>query len=130
MKFTADQRKRWALAQERSRLNDLPGTLEILSKLVAEAPESAGLNATYANTLKEVGETAPAIEHFKRAVKLAPTVELYSLGLFHIYWAQGMQDEAFTEMRRFMASSDSADYREIVAEINSKWPNGTQLTRY
>jgi predicted Zn-dependent protease len=120
MTFTEDQRRQWTLAQERSRLNDLPGTLEVLSKLVAEAPESAMVNATFANTLKAVDDTALAIEHFKRAVKLAPRVELYSLGLFHIYWAQGMQDEAFIEMKRFMAISDSADYREIVAEINSK----------
>jgi predicted Zn-dependent protease len=124
MAFTKHQRKQWALAQERSRLDDVPGTLKILRDLVAEIPESAMLNATFANTLKALNDIEPAIEHFQTAVKLAPTSELYSLGLFHIFWSQGRQDDAFNEMKRFMAISDSADYREIVAEINSKWPHG------
>jgi hypothetical protein len=52
MAFTKHQREQWARAQERSRLDDVPGTLEILRNLVAEIPESAMLNATFANTLK------------------------------------------------------------------------------
>jgi predicted Zn-dependent protease len=124
MAFTKYQREQWALAQERSRLDDVPGTLKILRDLVAENPESAMLNATFANTLKAVNDIEPAIEHFQAAVKLAPTSELYSLGLFHIFWSQGRQDDAFNEMKRFMAVSDSEDYREIVTEINSKWPHG------
>lgn len=102
----------------------MPGTLKILRALVAESPESAMLHATFANTLKAANDIGPAIDHFQRAVKLAPTSELYSLGLFHIFWSQGKQNDAFNEMKRFMAISDSADYREIVAEINSKWPHG------
>ena len=124
MAFTKHQRKQWALAQERSRLDDVPGTLKILRDLVAEIPQSAMLNATLANTLKAINDIEPATEHFQTAVKLAPTSELYSLGLFHIFWSQGRRDDAFIEMKRFMAISDSADYREIVAEINSKWPHG------
>jgi predicted Zn-dependent protease len=124
MAFTKYQREQWALAQERSRLDDVPGTLKILRDLVAEIPGSAMLNATFANTLKAVNDIEPAIEHFQAAVKLAPTSELYSLGLFHIFWSQGRQDDAFNEMKRFMAVSDSEDYREIVTEINSKWPHG------
>jgi predicted Zn-dependent protease len=124
MAFTKYQREQWALAQERSRLDDVPGTLKILRDLVAEIPGSAMLNATFANTLKAVNDIEPAIEHFQTAVKLAPTSELYSLGLFHIFWSQGRQDDAFNEMKRFMAVSDSEDYREIVTEINSKWPHG------
>jgi predicted Zn-dependent protease len=124
MAFTKYQREQWALAQERSRLDDVPGTLKILRDLVAEIPGSAMLNATFANTLKAVNDIEPAIEHFQAAVKLAPTSELYSPGLFHIFWSQGRQDDAFNEMKRFMAVSDSEDYREIVTEINSKWPHG------
>jgi predicted Zn-dependent protease len=124
MTFTENQRKQWALAQERSQLGDLLGTIEILKKLVEEIPESAVLNATFANTLKAVNDIEPAIEHFQMAVKLAPTSELYSLGLFHIFWSEGRQEDAFNEMKRFMAISDSEEYREIVTEINSTWPHG------
>jgi predicted Zn-dependent protease len=124
MAFTEHQRKQWTLAQERSRLDDVPGTLIILRDLVVEIPESAMLNATFANALEAVNDFEPAIEHFQTAVKLAPTSELYSLRLFHIFWSQGRLEDAFNEMKRFMAISDSADYREIVAGINSKWPHG------
>jgi predicted Zn-dependent protease len=124
MAFTKYQREQWALAQERSRLDDVPGTLTILRDLVAEIPKSAMLNATFANTLKAVNDIEPAIEHFQTAVKLAPTSELYSLGLFHIFWSLGRRDDAFKEMKRFMVVSDSEDYREIVAEINSNCPHG------
>jgi len=124
MAFTEHQRKQWALAQERSQRDDLQGTLEILKKLVGEIPESAVLNATFANTLKAVNDIEPAIEHFQTAVKLAPTSELYSLGLFHLFWSQGRQDEAFNEMRRFETISDSAEYKKIVAGIHAHWPRG------
>jgi tetratricopeptide (TPR) repeat protein len=124
LKYTAYQKAQFALAQERSRMNDLPGTIEILRNLVAENPESAMLNATFANTLKETGDFGPAIAHFEKAVKLAPKSELYSLGLFHILWGQGMREEALDETKRFMTISDSEEYREIVAAINSHWPHG------
>ena len=121
MKLSDHEIKQFAQAQERSRANDLPGTLEILKDLASGRPDSAMINATLANTLKGAGDIAPAIEHFLKAVKLAPTSELYSLGLFHILWAQGRRDEAFDEMRRFMAIADSIDYRAIVAEMNAKF---------
>ena len=35
MKYSDEEREQFALAQERSRNNDLPGTIEILSRLVA-----------------------------------------------------------------------------------------------
>jgi len=44
--------------------------------------------------------------------------ETYSLGLFHCLWIQGKRDEPLEETKRFMTISDSADYMEIVREIN------------
>jgi tetratricopeptide (TPR) repeat protein len=105
-------------------MNDLPGTIEMLRSLVAENPESAILNSTFANTLKETGDFGLAIAHFEKAVQLAPQSELYSLGLFHVLWGQGMREEALVETKRFMTISDSDEYREIVAAINSHWPRG------
>jgi predicted Zn-dependent protease len=122
MKLSDHETELFAQAQERSRANDLPGTLEILKDLASRRPDSAMINATLANTLKGAGDIAPAIEHFLKAVKRAPNSELYSLGLFHILWAQGRKDEAFDEMRRFTAIADSIDYRAIVAEMNAQSP--------
>ena len=72
-------------------MNDLPGTIEMLRSLVAENPESAMLNSTFANTLKETGDFGRAIAHFEKAVQLAPQSELYSLGLFHVLWGKGCE---------------------------------------
>jgi hypothetical protein len=70
------------------------------------------------------GDFGPAIAHFEKAVKLVPQSELYSLGLFHVLRGQGMREEALDEAKRFMTISDSDEYREIVAAINSHWPRG------
>jgi predicted Zn-dependent protease len=124
MKYSDHERKQFALAQERSSANDLLGTIEILRDLAAGRPESAMFNATLANTLKAAGDITPAIGHFREAVKQAPTSELYSLGLFHILWAQGRRQEALDETKRFMSLSESDEYRKIVAAINHHWPHG------
>jgi predicted Zn-dependent protease len=123
MKYSDEEKEQFALAQERSRNNDLPATIEILSRLVAGKPESAMFNATLANTLKAVGDIEPAIGHFREAVKQAPNSELYSLGLFHILWEQGRREEALDETRRFMSLSESDEYRKIIAAINTHWPH-------
>jgi predicted Zn-dependent protease len=124
MKYNEHQKIQYALAQERSRVNDVPGTLEILKSLVAENPASALFNATLANTLWESGDIEPAIEHFRIAVQLAPESERISLGLFHILWAQGRRVEALDETKRFMSLADSDEYRGIVAAINAHRSDG------
>jgi predicted Zn-dependent protease len=118
MKYSDEERGQFALAQERSRNNDLAGTIEILSRLVAGKPRAAMFNATLANSLKAVGDIPPAIEYFREAVKLVPNSEPYSLGLFHILWEQGRRNEAFDEMNRFMENGKSTDYRTIIADMN------------
>jgi predicted Zn-dependent protease len=129
MNHTDHQKKQFAIAQERSRLNDLPGTIEILKSLVAENPTSAIFNATYANVLKENGDLGLALEHFRKAVSLAPKSERYSLGLFHLLWGQGRRDEALDETKRFMSVSDSDEYRKIVAAINAHWPHEVPVAK-
>lgn len=128
MKYSDEERRQFAVAQERSKLDDLPGTIQILKGLVAGNPQSAMFNATLANTLEAIGEIATAIEHFQKAVKLAPKSELYSLGLFHILWEQGRREEALDETKRFISLCDSAEYRKIVAAINSHWPHDVKFS--
>lgn len=123
MKYSDEVRRQFAVAQERSRLNDLPGTIQILTRLVAGNPQSAIFNATLANTLEATGEIAAAIEHFRKAVKLEPKSEQYSLGLFHILWEQGRREEALDETKRYMSLCESAEYGKIIAAINSHWPH-------
>jgi len=118
MKHTEEEKRQFSVAQELSRLNDLPGTIAVLKALVTKRPGSALFCATYANALKESGDLDGALEYFRRAVRIAPINETYSLGFFHCLWIQGKRDEALEETKRFMTISDSADYMEIVREIN------------
>ena len=89
MKYTDHEKKQFSLAKERSKLNDLPGTIEILRNLVAENPESAMFNATLANSLKEEGDIDTAVGHFRKAVKLAPSVRVVFVSLIPLLMASG-----------------------------------------
>ena len=62
---------------------------------------------------------ANAIESFKTAVQLAPTLELASLGLFHALWEAGRRDDAFEEMKRFVRlAGPSTEYGEILKGLS------------
>ena len=56
-----------------------------------------------------------AIALFLRARDIAPKSETVSKGLFHCYWENGEHHEAIQEAYRYLAISDSEDYRQILA---------------
>jgi hypothetical protein len=62
-----------------------------------------------------------AVTVFESAVKLSPSFEAVSLGLFHSLWKLGKQVEALEEAKRFQSISYSKDYKKIINEINEKW---------
>jgi predicted Zn-dependent protease len=65
-----------------------------------------------------LGDPAAAEGWFRKSAELAPSSELASLGLFHALVRQRKVDEAFDEMRRYLARKPSAEYTRILAEIN------------
>jgi tetratricopeptide (TPR) repeat protein len=69
----------------------------------------------------EMGALDEAVNVFKRAIKISPTLESVSKGLFHSLWKLERRVEALEEIKRFQTISDSEDYTEIVKEINEKW---------
>jgi lipoprotein NlpI len=83
-------------------------------------PNSAALIAVLGDVYSELGNVDAAIEAFREAVRLAPTSEIASLGLFHCLWRAKKEREAFDEIRRFMSLSESQDYRDIVNELWEK----------
>jgi Flp pilus assembly protein TadD len=119
MEYSADEARLYALAQERSRNNDIAGVVEVLRKLVGLRPDSALFNATLANALNTLGEVDEAERLFKQAVSLSPRSEKVSLGLFHCLWGRGKQDEALEEMKRFLSLADSDEYRLILAAVSN-----------
>jgi glycerol-3-phosphate O-acyltransferase len=51
-------------------------------------------------------------------MRVVPSSELASLGLFHSLIQQLKNDEAFAEMKRYVAEKPSEEYSRLLAEIN------------
>jgi predicted Zn-dependent protease len=111
-------REKFAKVQQLSREGNCSGALEIMKDLVDSNPRSAVLRSVLAGIFWELGELEIAEKEFKLAVGLDPESEKISLGLFHCLWDRQKKDEAFAEMKRFMAITDSEDYKKIIKEIN------------
>jgi tetratricopeptide (TPR) repeat protein len=99
---------------------DLKTAREILSLVTFEDSNSSAILAVLADTHWELGDLEAAVDCFRKACKITPTLEAVSLGLFHCLWKLQRFDEAFEEVKRFQSISDSKDYREIIEEINKK----------
>jgi len=117
-KLSEIDKKKYKKVKALSKKGDLSGTLEVMEELVRSNPKLALLRASFANTLWDNGDLVKAEKEFRDAIALGPDLEKISLGLFHLLWEQGREDEAFEEMKRFMSISDSEDYRAISKEIN------------
>ena len=116
-RLSAPDKLKFAKAKLLSREHNISGVVEVMLELSASYPENAKIRAVLANAYWDLGEIASSESEFRKAVEFSPTLEIASLGLFHCLWEQGRRDEAFDEMKRFMALSDSVDYRGMVEEI-------------
>lgn len=90
----------------------------VLTAVYNGGERSPELVATLADLLWDVGSLELAIGKFMEAVALAPDSEPISLGLFHCLMKAERTDEAFSEMRRFLSTSDSLEYRRLLRDIN------------
>jgi predicted Zn-dependent protease len=91
---------------------------EILSELEAENPEDPAIALIRAGVLFKLDKFKEAAELFGGILHSRLTTELASRGLFHALWKLGRYDEAFEEMKRFLAIADSEGYREFLDDIN------------
>ena len=119
MELSEEDQDLWALAQERSRNDDTEGVVMAMRELVKRRPDSGVFAAVLANALKTLAMTDEAVSYFKLAVSLSPRSEKVSLGLFHCLWANGKQEEALEEMKRFLSLANSDDYVKILAGLQS-----------
>jgi tetratricopeptide (TPR) repeat protein len=99
--------------------NNLPGAQEILEQLISEKPDYEGYHYYLAHLYWEQGLLEKATASFRRATELMPASERASLGLFHCLWELGRQEEALSEIERFLKIADCKDYRQILSEINA-----------
>lgn len=116
-KLPASEKLKFARAKVLSKNRDTAGVVAIMKELSVSNPESAKIRAVLANAYWDLGDLTAAAREFRKAVTLAPDFELASIGLFHCLWEQSRTDEAFQELKRFMAIADSEDYRQIITEL-------------
>lgn len=100
--------------RDQSRLNEANRLLE---ELVEQDPEDPAAALVLAGIYFDMQKFDAARELFARIVQLQPRSELASRGLFHSLWKLGHHDEAFDEMRRFLAIADSEDYRKLLEDM-------------
>lgn len=97
----------------------LAEAVDILSRLSNSNNATTAVFAMLGHAQWGLGYISDAIQSFRHATEMSPRSEIVSLGLFHILFEAGRIDEAFDEMRRFLAIRDSAEYRTLLQEINS-----------
>src|SRR5579875_3527276 len=71
--------------------------------LARRVPTEGSVAGIIATIYWEGGKFSKAAQWFAHAVRLAPTSEMASLGLFHSLMQRGRSHAAYAEMRRFMA---------------------------
>ena len=98
---------------------DLDGAIAIFRQLDEKKPNCALYKAQLGNASWSKQDIEAALRYFREAIRLAPSWEPASLGLFHVLWENDRKDEAFEEIKRFQTVSYSKDYAAIIEEINS-----------
>lgn len=94
----------------------------ILEELRETDPASASVHGILGHVLWEQGKLPKAIRSFRQAVKISPSSELASLGLFHTLRIAGKKVAALREMDRFLRVKKSIEYEAIAKEYRLEMP--------
>lgn len=81
----------------------------------ARAAVHGYLGGIYLHSLDDPGS---AEWHYRKSSTLSPRSERASLGLFHSLIGQRRVAEALEECRRFLEGSESAEYRQLLQEVD------------
>lgn len=91
--------------------------IERLVEIIATHPRSAFALLVLGGLYRDHGRLESAVKCFQEAVKLRPTHELSSLGLFHSHYDLGNWQAAVVEAARFLGVAESKAYREMIPEL-------------
>lgn len=97
---------------------DFASAKEMLLQLRQDDPQSPAILTVLADVCWDMKHLDEAIALFQQAAALSPNSETVSLGLFHCLWEADRTDDAFREMKRFLANNESDEYTQILADIN------------
>lgn len=97
----------------------LDDAIQVLESMSSEGCQSLSFLMVLANTYWEQNNLSQAEQVFRQATELYPSVDHASLGLFHVLMDEERVDEAFDEMRRYLADHTSEEYSRLLKDINS-----------
>ncbi len=116
--FPSKYGKKFERAIEMRNSGDFDNALLILNELIREEPQYHFAYIIMGDIYWDMKEIDKAINAFKQAVIISPSSEKCSLGLFHVLWENGREEEALEEMKRFLKDYISDEYSRILKEIN------------
>ncbi len=91
---------------------------EEMNKIWPDAgPTSELIGHIYYFGMSDLDRSVP---YYEKAIKAAPRAEMPSLGLFHVLWELNHENEAFDEMRRFLSTSNSQAYTELLDDMSNE----------
>jgi hypothetical protein len=103
-------------AVEQESEGDLAFATQILTAVVDEFPGLAVGHSYLGWILSRGARHREAIEHGRVAVKLSPESERASLMFFRVLWAAEQREQAFDEIKRFLAVGHSEEYARMLEE--------------
>ena len=112
------QRKRFDEAVKLRNQSEFERAREILMQLHRNEPKSAVILTVLADVCWDMKHLDEAISFFQQASVLMPSSEITSVGLFHCLWEADRIDDAFAEMKRFLASYESDEYTRLLKDMN------------
>jgi predicted Zn-dependent protease len=115
-------------AVEQEKQGDIAFATQILTAVVEEFPGLAVGHSYLGWIFSRVGRHREAIEHGRVAVELSPKSERASLMLFRVLWAAVQREQAFDEMKRFLAVGHSEEYARMLEEWDRE-PDSTAETQ-
>jgi predicted Zn-dependent protease len=115
-------------AVEQEKQGDIAFATQILTAVVEEFPGLAVGHSYLGWIFSRGGRHREAIEHGRVAVELSPKSERASLMLFRVLWAAVQREQAFDEMKRFLAVGHSEEYARMLEEWDRE-PDSTAETQ-
>jgi hypothetical protein len=122
MAFTENERLLSPMFDRAMQLRDgrrFDEAVELLAQLVQQLRSEGHLSAHSHMQIGHIrdsqGRPLDRESHFREAVRIAPRLELASLGLFHAIHNLGRHAEALGEAVRFLSLRESLGYRELLA---------------
>lgn len=119
-KMTEEDKQQFEAALRLRQKGKRQQALRMLLPLQVDYPNSGPLHGMIGTIFFELKSYSHAAAAFRRTTELSTKSSVASLGLFHSLWELNQQEEAISELKRFMRVAESAEYEEIAAELGIK----------